>query len=118
MGLFGGKPATPAPAKPAPAPQRKEGTIRQETWRMNRETQIGKNTIPGTGGKRWKPEQFEDSLSKVAPYGKFGTNLDIHEKIRIMKKLRAADGGHLHDERGRLRREYEENWGLKDGKDY
>jgi hypothetical protein len=86
---------------------------------MMQEARMGKIVIPGTGGKKMTAKQVEDFFKQPGlSYKKVGTALNQSEKIRRLRDMKRQDKGNLQSMQGRLRRVFEERWGLKGGRDY
>lgn len=118
------KPATPAsPVKnPLTKPDFFKGGgpfLKKTKYQMKEEAKAGKLVIPGTGGQKMTEKQVQDLFKRPEfSYGKVGTHFNKTEAIRTLKEMRKKDGGNIMSNQGRVRRLFEQKWGLKSGKDY
>lgn len=105
------------PSKPAPAqkPVPFEGGSKLSIKKMRQEAKKRPVVIPGTGGQKMWSNQYEKLLKERLPHGKVGTALSRSEAIIILRQMRTEDKG---KPPSRERRIFEEQWGLKSGKDY
>ena len=104
------------PSKPAPAqkPVPFKGGSKLSIKKMILGAKKRPVVIPGTGGQKMWSQQYEKLLKERLPHGKVGTDLSRSEAIIVLRQMRTEDKGRP----SRERRIFEEQWGLKSGKDY